>query len=91
MEAEVRTTQNERLGHRQIALDREDAIVDHLAMVIWEEDKTTRSMNVGERIAPCCPALPCPALPCPAPIVVLWSPQLAVFERSIAKRFIGDQ
>ena len=65
MEAEVRTTQNERLGHRQIALDREDTIVDHLAMVIWEEDKTTRSMNVGERIAPCCPALPCPALPCP--------------------------
>ena len=43
IEAEVRTTQNERLGHRQIALDREDAIVDHLAMVIWEEDKTTQS------------------------------------------------
>ena len=44
IEAEVRTTQNKRLGHRQIVLDREDAIVDHLSMVICGEDKTTQSM-----------------------------------------------
>ena len=72
IEAEVRTTQNERLGHRQIALDREDAIVDHLAMVIWEEDKTTQSNNFGGRMAPCSSPLPSPA-----PIVVLCSPHLS--------------
>lgn len=62
IEAKVGITQNERLGHRLIALDREDAIMDHLAVVIWGGGKNTQSMNVGDRMVPCSPHLSSPPL-----------------------------